>query len=180
MSAAFLHIRRTPDHLCYIRSCHAPKGVVPSATCLPDREVLAWSLTAAGVPVLLYYIRLDLHRDGLIVYPGHDPQFPRGTAGRPVIRLNQALPPPLNETAPEVTAIAEELERNAVRKYWVEWHAKKADEREAERRIERERVNQEHIEWLERERLAQQQAKAAPVIVARPKPKSFLDRLLRR
>jgi hypothetical protein len=178
MNATFLNIRRTCDHLCYIRSCHAPAGIVPSATCLPDREVLAWTLTAAGVPVLLYYIRLDLHRDGLIVYPGPDPLYHRGTAGRPVIRLNQALPPPLNEPAPEVTALAEEMERHHVRKFWVEWHAKKADEREVERRLERERVNQEHIAWLERER----QAKAAPAIVARPKPKpkSFLDRLLRR
>ena len=70
------------------------------------------------------------------------------------------------------------LERHEARKFWVEWHAKKADEREVERRLERERVNQEHIAWLERER----QAKAAPAIVARPKPKpkSFFDRLLRR
>jgi hypothetical protein len=119
--------------------------------------------------VTLYYIRLDLHRDGLIAYPGPDPLFHRGSAGRPVIKLNQALPPPLNQTAPEVVALAEDLERHEVRKYWVEWHAKEADKREAERLIERERVNKEHIEWLERERLAQQ-TKAAPVIVVKPKP----------
>jgi hypothetical protein len=176
MNAYFLHIRRTPDHLCYIRSCHAPAGIVPSATCLPDREVLAWTLTAAGVPVTLYYIRLDLYRDGLIVYPGHDPLYPRGTAGRPIIKLNQAMPPPLNETASEVVALAEDLERHEVRKYWVEWHTKKADEREVERRLDRERVNQEHIEKLERER----KAASAAVIVAKPKakPKTFLQRML--
>jgi hypothetical protein len=133
---------------------------------LPDREVLAWTLAADGRGVRLFYVRLDLHRDGLIPYPGHDPLYPRGTAGRPIIRLNQSLPPPLTETAPEVVALAEDLERNAVRKFWVEYHAKMADQREAERRAERERVNREHEEWLERER----QAKAAPVIVAKPKP----------
>lgn len=176
--AAFLHIRRTPDHLCYIRSCHAPAGIVPSATCLEDREVLAWSLTANGTPKVLYYVRLDLHRDGLIAYPGPDPLYPRGTAGRPVIRLNQALPPPSNQPAPEVVALAEEMERNEIRKYWVARHTQKDEERRIAREAERKRVNQEHIEWLERQR----QAQAAPVIVAKPKPKpkTFLDKLLGR
>jgi hypothetical protein len=172
MTEAFCWLARTPDALKFVRSTPAPPGVTLSATALPDRYVYGWTLTAEGVPVRLFYVRLDVPRDGMADFEP-DPDYPRSTAGCPKsIKAGKPLLPIADRTVPEVAVVDEELQRAAVRKHWIKWH----EEREDERRRDKQRANEEH-ERKVREQEAMRAIVVTPRPRPRPKPKTFWQRL---
>jgi len=170
---AFIHFRRSAGHLAFIRSIRA-EDIKPSATNLMDREVLGWTLTSDGTPVRLFYIRVDIARDGLGPFDP-DPAYPKGTAGSPNVRLKLSLLPIHDDEVPAIVALDEEMQRAPMRKYWVEWHNARAEQR----RIEKQRASEENSARV-REEQAAEAAKFAIKLTPRPKPKGWLQRLLRR
>lgn len=173
---AFLYFPRSAGHLVFIRSVRCPEGVKPSVTALVDREVLGWTLTSDGSPMRLFYVRVDITRDGLGPFEP-DPLYPKSTAGSPNVKLKRSLLPINDDDVPAVVALDEEMQRAPVRKHWVEWHNARAEER----RLEKKRANEEHAQ-RERDRRAAEAAEFAIKLTPRPKPKprTWLDRLLNR
>jgi hypothetical protein len=166
----YLHQARTPL-IRFVRCIRAPEGLKPSQTCLPDREVVFWTLRSDGSVCRLGYVRLDIPRDGLGEYEP-DPAYPKATAGDPLVKLKQSQLPIRDETVPEIVCLDEILQREPVRKHWIKWHAERAEQR----RLDKVRANAEHAA-----KVREQQALAGIVVRPKAKPKrSWFDRLLNR
>lgn len=161
----WLHWRRTPHGLRYVRATRWAGDTIPHARSLIDHEVLGWRLDSSGRCVRLFSVRTDIACDGCRDW-SPDARYPDAPVDPESIRVKLPGNPPREQFS---TADTEEIERCHRLEHSNAWAAFHANEAAV---IKARAEQQVRAEAAERER------EALRVIVTPRMPRpSFLSRL---